>query len=104
MLFEISEIMKDERNKKRRILWIRSSGKWAEIWFDDGNRDPDQYDASCKWYMLTDLIETSGLDEDVMQRGHVGLWLTWEGDRPVAVSRAFLHNNQLYQPESGDNP
>ena len=71
--------------RARQIIDIRSADKWVELWFHDGKSDPEDWDECCKWYMLQDVISSSGLNARVLKRGYLGLWLLWpEGsDRPT---------------------
>ena len=76
----------DVKRKLRQIVDVSFSGKWAEIWFADGSRNPERYDECCKTYMLNDCIDESGLCHHIYLHGIVGVWVEWEDDRPIKAS------------------
>ena len=72
--------------QRRQIIDVRFSGNWAEIWFADGGRNPDQYDECCKAYALNDCIDNAGLCHYIYLHGIIGVWLEWKEYRPVKAS------------------
>lgn len=72
--------------QRRQIVDVRFDGKWAEIWFADGGRNPQRYDECCKTDMLNDCIDESGLCHHIYLHGIIGVWVEWKDDRPVKAS------------------
>ena len=56
-------------NKARQIIDLRVDGKWTELWFHDGNCNPDSFDECCKSYMLNDVIASANLGFHALRNG-----------------------------------
>lgn len=88
----------------RKIIDIKVTGKWVEVWFDDGNRDPGKYDQCCKAYMLAEAADKSEYYQDGADFRYptyfVGWWCIWpEGaDRPALLAKS-LSGLSRPQPE-----
>lgn len=61
----------------RIITRVAFSGKWAELWFEDGKKDPALFDACCKRYMLWDIVDEAGNYDYIACFGLVGWAVQW---------------------------
>lgn len=77
----------------RQITKIKCAGKWAEVWFDNKPR----YTECCKLYMLLDCIGNAKLEDRLMSRGFVGLYLDWPigADRPTSICEPWARFGTL---------
>lgn len=64
--------------KVRKIEALRFSGKWLELWFTDGNHDPNKFDECCKIGEFEDAIDAAGLHKHVYDNGRLGLYTSWQ--------------------------
>lgn len=53
-------------------------GKWMELWWKDGQNDPDSFDDCVKAYMFWNAIDEAGLEEYVLNNGVKGLKIIQE--------------------------
>ena len=77
----MTKLVKPEVTVIRRIKFV---GKWAEFWFKgtEGKDEPDRFDRCCKAYMLANIPGYDSINEEIDNRGYIGLQLVWEHSSP----------------------
>ena len=88
---------KDKKTKERQIVNIKlqnnpvltNSRQKVEVWFNDGNNNPELPDLIIeKPWELTTIVEISDLLNHIFLHGYYRLWLHFdENNQPFALSK-----------------
>jgi len=75
--------LKPEVHTIQRVFF---RGKWAEVCWKGSDKTEGEWDFCCKGYMLDQLIEDAGIEDDIVNRG-------WRGIRLV-----IYHDSHNWEP------